>query len=159
MSYPLFVMPHSGSKIWKYLRLGLSSILLSLFLISFSAIASQAHWADLSTAEIDIRASSVDATVTLPTQWVTFADQNQDQQLSLAEIQNSRDALETFLGDRLPFTNRQQPADVIVLSTPEAPRSDDVGSSVPVPPNAESSIAPTDTHQYLNLAISVGSAH
>lgn len=149
--YPPFVMPHSGSKIWKYLRLSLSAIVLSLVLTSFSATTSQAHWADLSTAEIDVRASSVDATVTLPTQWVAFADHNQDQQLSLAEIQNSRDALEKFLSDRLPFTNRQSPAAAIALITPETSQSDDVEPSVPLPPNAESSITPTDTHSSLTL--------
>ncbi|MEM9214557.1 MAG: HupE/UreJ family protein [Cyanobacteria bacterium P01_F01_bin.150] len=147
----LFVTHRLRGKRWQYLRLSLIAIFLSLVLTSFGAIASHAHWADLATIEIDVQSLHVDATITLPTQWVSFADQNQDQRLSPAEIQNSRNALETFLSDRLPFTNRQQPADSIELIIPESLLNDNAETSRPALPNSTSSAAPSNTHSSLNL--------
>ena len=151
MSYSLFGIHSSRTKLWSYLRLSLSAIVLSLLLTGVGAIATHAHWADLSTAEINVHPAYVDATVTLPTQWVAFADQNQDQRLSLREIQNSRDELQDFLSDRLPFTNRQQPADAIALIIPEDAPGLSSSSSFPSPPNTESSAVSKDTHSALTL--------
>ena len=163
MTHPFF----SPSTVRKYIRLSLIAFALSLVLAHVGAIAARAHWADLSTAEIDIQPSHIDTTITLPTQWVSFADHNQDQRLSRAEIQDSRVALEAFLSDRLPFTNRQAPADAIALIIPDTSpqRSQPNSSNDPArtangladsPQNSRAVLAtegdsPSNTHSTLTL--------
>ena len=89
---------------WQRLCLGLLIVLMAILFIGTNALPGRAHWADLSTAEIHVSDTNVRVTLTLPTEWVNFADDNGDQILARNELQAHEDTLVQFLGDRIYLT-------------------------------------------------------
>jgi ABC-type nickel/cobalt efflux system permease component RcnA len=87
----------------------LISFAAALLLAIASATPSQAHWADLSVAEIIVSDTQTQMTLTFPTGLVGTADDNQDGQLSPSEVQKHQAELQGFLSDRIHVTddNRQ----------------------------------------------------
>lgn len=78
-------MPVHISKAWRIaLSWGLG------LLIVLSAVPSQAHWADLAVADIQIRERDVDLNLTIPTGLVAQFDDDRNQQLSSTEITKLR---------------------------------------------------------------------
>ncbi|MFB8791568.1 MAG: hypothetical protein U7123_22690 [Potamolinea sp.] len=83
------------------------SFLGSLLLWVLVTVPSIAHDDDLSVAEIMVGKTQTQITLTFPTDLVAFADENRDDQLSVAEFQNHATALEKFLSDRLILTDSE----------------------------------------------------
>lgn len=93
---------------WReYSRLSIFSFLGSLLLWVLVAVPSQAHWADLSVAEVVIGETQTKMTLTFPTGLVAFADDNRDSQLLPDEVRTHEAALVKFLGDRIRLTDSE----------------------------------------------------
>jgi nickel/cobalt exporter len=89
----------------KSITLSIFSCLSSLLIWVLMAVPSNAHWADLSVAEIVVEKAQTQITLTFPTGLVAFADENRDNQLSIEEVTNNVTALEKFLSDRIRLTD------------------------------------------------------
>lgn len=99
------------------------------------AMPGQAHWADLSTAEITIQSvqtlpeeqsggySEAQIALTYPTKLTAFADDDTSGQLSDEEVNRHRAQLQTFLQDRIRLQDSQ--GQIAALSV--SPRSGVVG--------------------------------
>jgi hypothetical protein len=99
------------SKAWKiaiYWGLGLL-IVLSL------ATPSQAHWADLAVADIQIRQQDVDLNLTIPTGLIAQFDDDKNKQLSESEITNHQQDIQEFLRDRIRFTAADRKNDTLIV--------------------------------------------
>ncbi|ACK70342.1 high-affinity nickel-transporter [Gloeothece citriformis PCC 7424] len=87
-----------------------------IFLMGYS-LPSQSHVDDLSLLNLVIEPNSAQMNLTLSTRLVAFADTDQNHQLSPQEINQHRQQLEEFFGDRLRLTNSQgEKADVSVTA-------------------------------------------
>lgn len=86
---------------WRRYRFGIISFLGSLLLSIAFAIPSHAHWADLAVAEVVVDANQTQITLTFPNGLVASADDNQDNQLSPAEVRSHQAELEVFLSERI----------------------------------------------------------
>ena len=82
----------------------LGSLLLSLLI----SIPSDAHWADLSVAEILIGKTNTQMTLTFPTGLVAFADDNKNNQLTRDEFTNHQTDLHEFFKSRIRLTDERQ---------------------------------------------------
>lgn len=91
----------------KYVRLSIFSFLSSLLIWVLIAVPSIAHDDDLSVAEIMVGKTQTQITLTFPTDLVAFADENRDNQLSVAEFRKHTTALEKILSDRLILTDSE----------------------------------------------------
>lgn len=89
----------------RYIKLCIVSFLGSLLLFFACATPSQAHWADLSVAEIVVSEKQTQITLTFPTGLVAFADDNRDNQLSVAEVRTHEAALENFFQSHIRLTD------------------------------------------------------
>jgi hypothetical protein len=85
------------SKAWKIIIFwGLGfSLVLSL------ALPSQAHWADLAVADIQIKAQDVEINLTIPTGLLEQFDDDQSKKLSEAEITKHQPDLQKFLAEKI----------------------------------------------------------
>src|SRR3989475_4103481 len=68
---------------------------------SLGTLPADAHWADLSVAEITVDPTQVRIVLTFPTSLAVFADDDHDGQLSAQEVRAHRAELETLLGQRI----------------------------------------------------------
>lgn len=102
-----------------YSILPLLSFLGALLLFAVNASPSQAHWADMSAAEIVVEQSTVQMTLTYPTGLTPFADTDQNGQLSSSEVQASVQQLEATLGQAIRLTDADNQAGVLKI-TPQA---------------------------------------
>jgi hypothetical protein len=87
-------------KLWKIVicwLLGLSIVLLL-------AVPSQAHWADLAVAEIQIMAKDVELNLTVPTGLLTQFDDDKNQRLSLEEITKHQSDIQKILDAKIRLT-------------------------------------------------------
>ena len=92
----------------RYSRLSIFSFLGSLLLWVLVALPSQAHWADLSVAEIVVGETQTQITLTFPTALVAFADDNRDNQLSMDEFRIHQVELQKFVSDRIHLTDAKK---------------------------------------------------
>ncbi len=123
------------SKTWR-IAIGLSiGLLLSLNLV----LPSQAHWADLAVADIQIRARDVDLNLTLPTGLVSQFDDDKNQQLSAAEVSKHQQDLQKFLSQKIQLTAAGQKSEALTVKSNTAEKT---------PSNL---IASPDTHSQLLL--------
>ena len=90
---------------WRLLGKSSISFFVSLLLSLTFASSSYAHWADLSVAEIVVGTTKTQITLTFPTGLTAFADDNQDNQLSMGEVRSHSAQLQSFFSDRLRLTN------------------------------------------------------
>ncbi len=117
------------------------------------AMPGQAHWADLSTAEITVQSvqtspeeqsggySEAQIALTYPTKLTAFADDDTSGQLSDKEVNRHRAQLQTFLQDRIRLQDSQNQIAALSVS----PRSGVVGVVSP------SGQAAPKTHSGLQL--------
>ncbi len=84
-------------KKWRLVGLSAIALIVSLLLSFTFASASYAHWADLSVAEVVVGETKTQITLTFPTGLAAFADDNRDNQLSLAEVSRHKLELQNFL--------------------------------------------------------------
>lgn len=86
---------------WRWLWWGLVSWGLTLVLGGWLAFPAQAHWGDLSAAEVRVEKSEVQMTLTYPTAWTGFADGDRNGHLDAREIQQYQPQLQEFFQDRI----------------------------------------------------------
>lgn len=72
-----------------------------LFLILSLALPSQAHWADLAVADIQIKTQDVEINLTVPTGLLEQFDDDQSKKLSAAEINKHQLELQKFLSKKI----------------------------------------------------------
>jgi hydrogenase/urease accessory protein HupE len=123
------------SRVWQTV-IGLVLVLL----ISLNlALPSQAHWADLAVAEIQIRERDVDINLTLPTGLVDQFDDDRNQQLSTAEITKHSAQIQKFLNQKIRLTAGVQTVKTLMVQS---------GVAKTLPSNLN---VTTDTHSSLLL--------
>ncbi len=105
---------------WRLVGLSLISLIASLLLSFTFASSSYAHWADLSVAEVVVGETKTQITLTFPTGLTAFADDNKDNQLSIAEVRSHKTELQSFFGDRLRLTNDKGDQSAMTLTLQEA---------------------------------------
>ncbi len=94
-------------------KIYLRSVIFFLSFLTFLAIhlslisPSQAHWADLATAEIEIGQTSTQMRLTIPTGLVADADTDRNGTLSATEINQNQALLQTQLGNKIQLTNER----------------------------------------------------
>jgi nickel/cobalt transporter (NicO) family protein len=92
---------------------------------------SQAHWADLATADIKIGQTSTQMRLTIPTGLVADADTDRNGKLSPIEITANQALLQTELGQKIQLTDeRNRSGTLQVLPAPAIPTSSTVGVGV-----------------------------
>ncbi len=109
--------------VWRRYRLGIILFFGSLLLSITFAAPSLAHWADLAVAEIMVGETETQITLTIPTGLVALADDNQDSQLSAAEVKSHQAELETFLGDRIRLTDGKHNGTLTVTPLETVPQN------------------------------------
>lgn len=136
---------------WKTLLLTALLGLSSLLIWSIAATPSQAHWADMSAAEIVVNPTTVEIHLTYPTGLTPFADRDQNGQLDPSEITRHQAELQTFLGQAIQLTNsNNQPGALTVapqssLPSPALPPSTRSPSLAQTAPRTHSTLQVTYT--------------
>lgn len=92
---------------WRKHQVYIISLIAALLLTISLATPSQAHWADLSAAEVTVEPTKTAIILTFPTGLVAFADDDGDGQISTKEFTTHQVVLEKFLGDRIRLVNNQ----------------------------------------------------
>jgi nickel/cobalt transporter (NicO) family protein len=93
------------------------SLLSAIGLHLATAPSSQAHWADMSAAEILVDAATVRVNLTYPTGLTAFADDDQNGQISNSELQTHHSQLQRFLGEAVQLHNSENQAAQLSLQT------------------------------------------
>ncbi|MBF2050939.1 MAG: ABC transporter permease [Elainella sp. C42_A2020_010] len=107
-----------NAKLHRHGILPLLAFLTTLLFLAVTATPGQAHWADMSAAEMVVEPSTVQITLTYPTGLTPFADTNQDGQLSPDEVRASKQPLTTFLENAIRLRNQNNQAGVLQISPP-----------------------------------------
>lgn len=109
-------------------KLYIRSVIFLFSCVTFLAIhwlsisPSQAHWADLATAEIEIGQTSTQMLLSIPTGLVSEADTDRNGTLSPIEINQNQALLQTQLSNKIQFTDeRNRSGTLQVLPAPEMP--------------------------------------
>lgn len=119
---------------YRRFKLAIISFLGPLLVLWYFATPSNAHWADLSVAEIVFDQQDAQITLTFPTALLASADDDRDDRLSEEEVRKHEVAIEEFLGDRLSVRNSKNQKGVLTEVTV-------------VPPN----VSATSSHSTLEL--------
>jgi fluoride ion exporter CrcB/FEX len=85
------------SKAWKII----TSWGLGLLLVLCLALPSQAHWADLAVADIQVKTQDVEINLTVPTGLLEQFDDDRSKQLSAAEITKHQSEMQKFLAEKI----------------------------------------------------------
>jgi HupE / UreJ protein len=88
---------------------------LGLLMMLSLAIPSQAHWADLAVADIQINAQEVEVNLTVPTGLLTQFDDDKSQQLSAAEITKHQTELQKFLNEKIRLLSSNQNPEKLMI--------------------------------------------
>ena len=126
---------------WKITRIWRISIGLIIgLLISLNlTLPSQAHWADLAVAEIQIKERDVDINLTLPTGLIAQYDDDHNRQLSDQEITKHSSEIQKFLNEKIQLTAGAQKTGTLMVKS---------GVAQKLPTNLN---ATPDTHSNLLL--------
>jgi hypothetical protein len=128
-------MPHQISRTWKIaICWGLG-----LLIVLSIATPSQAHWADLAVADIQIKAQDVDLNLTIPTGLIAQFDDDKNQQLSALEITTHQKEMQKFLREKVRLTAAGEQSETLVIKPTTAKK---------LSPNL---VATPDTHSSLLL--------
>ena len=104
-------------------KLFLRSCILLLSFITFlslhllTATSSQAHWADLASADIKINPTSAQMLLTIPTGLVAKADTDRNGKLSPTEIDSNQVLLQDLLGKKIQIINDQNQPGALQISS------------------------------------------
>jgi hydrogenase/urease accessory protein HupE len=115
-----FITPCCRDAYYRIPRFARNAIALVLgILLSFAlAIPTQAHWADLAVADIQIKGRVVEVNLTIPTGLVAQFDDDKDRKLSELEVTRHQNDLMRFLNEKIQLTAAgQKPITSIVRST------------------------------------------
>jgi nickel/cobalt exporter len=100
----------------------LLSFLTFLFIHLLTASPSQAHWADLASADITINPTSAQVILTIPTGLVKEADTDHNGKLSPTEINSNQALLQDLLGKKIQIIDdRNQPGALQISSATSLP--------------------------------------
>jgi nickel/cobalt transporter (NicO) family protein len=121
----------------RYGSLGLLSCLVALGFWCFAATPSQAHWADLSAAEILVDKAVVQMTLTFPTGLIPFADDDRSGQLSPTEVLAHKTELQDFLNQQIQLTNSNNLKGRLTIQPLEG---DKLPTTVQIAPNSHSTL-------------------
>jgi nickel/cobalt transporter (NicO) family protein len=121
----------------RYGSLGLLSCLVALGFWCFAATPSQAHWADLSAAEILVDKAAVQMTLTFPTGLIPFADDDRSGQLSPTEVFAHKTELQDFLNQQIQLTNSSNLKGHLTIQPAEG---DKLPATVQIAPNSHSTL-------------------
>jgi hypothetical protein len=113
---------------------------LGLLIVLSLATPSQAHWADLAVADIQIRERDIDLNLTVPTGLISQFDDDKNQQLSDAEITIHQKDLQEFLNEKIRLIAAGQKSETLIIKPTTAAKK--------IPSNL---IATPDTHSSLLL--------
>lgn len=126
---------HQISKVW---RIAISWALGLLMVLTLNS-PSQAHWADLAVADIQIRDRDVEINLTIPTGLVDRFDDDRNRQLSALEITKHQTDLQQFFNKKIRLTAGGQNQNTLTVRSTVTKNSQ---------PNL---IATPDTHSNLLL--------
>jgi HupE / UreJ protein len=112
---------------------------LGLLMVLSLATPSQAHWADLAVADIQINGRNVDLNLTVPTGLFSRFDDDKNQQFSDLEITKHQQELRKFLNEKIQLTVAGAKNDILKVKSSTAKK---------LPSNL---IAPPETHSSLLL--------
>ncbi|HET8680002.1 MAG TPA: ABC transporter permease, partial [bacterium] len=84
-------------------------------------LPAQAHWADLSVAEIVVGETRAEITLVFPTGLVSEADDNSDGQLSEAEVRAHAQRLQTIIGEKISLADGDRRGTLSVEPAENAP--------------------------------------
>ena len=110
-----------------------------LLMVLALALPSQAHWADLAVADIQIRDRDVELNLTIPTGLVAQFDDDRDRQLSDLEVTRHQQDLQAFFSEKIQLTVAREKPDTLKIGSNPAKK---------MPSNL---IATPDTHSNLLL--------
>jgi HupE / UreJ protein len=113
------------------------ALLLGLGLSLFLAIPSQAHWADLAVADIQIEKQTVNINLMIPTGLVTQFDDNKNQQLSALEVTAHQKDIQKFLSEKIRLTASGQKNDTLTIKSTIAKK---LPSNLTATPDTHSSL-------------------
>ncbi len=104
----VFQFSHSRrAKRWTGWLMGTLSCLGAVVIWLLTAAPSQAHWSDMSAAEVTVKDASVEMMLTFPTGLVPFADGDRNRQLSVDEINIHNADLRRFFDQQIHLTNTE----------------------------------------------------
>ncbi len=124
---------------WGLIRVGIFSFLGALLLSIGLATPSQAHWADLAVANVEVGDITTHITLTFPTGLIASADDNRDGTLSPAEVRTHQTELTTFLSDRIRLTDSKGDRGTLTVASSD---------TTVLPPDQQ---VTAGTHSTLNL--------
>jgi HupE / UreJ protein len=93
---------------------------LGLLIVLSLATPSQAHWADLAVADIQIRAQDIDLNLTVPTGLIAQFDDDKNKQLSESEITIHQKDIQAFLNEKIRLTAAGQKHDKLIIKSTTA---------------------------------------
>jgi hydrogenase/urease accessory protein HupE len=91
------------ARISRFGKMAIALLLGLMWSLTF-AIPSQAHWADLAVADIQIRSRDVELNLSIPTGLVAQFDDDRNNQLSDAEITKHQQELQVFFNQKVQLT-------------------------------------------------------
>ncbi len=127
---------------YRYPLLSLISCLGAILIWVGLAAPSQAHWADLAVAEIQVEAIATQMILTFPTGLVSFADDDQSGQLSVAEVQAHTTDLQNFLNEQIQLTDGENRRGALTIQPVEGAV---LPPSIQAAPNSHSTLRLTHT--------------
>ncbi len=125
----------------RFLSWALFSGVITVMLWLGLAAPGQAHWADLSVAEVRVAESTVEMMLTYPTGLTAFADGDRNGQLSPQEVRDHATTLQAFLGSQIRMLDGDRRPGTLTLEPLEA--------NAPLPNSVR--LAPNTTHSTLRL--------
>ena len=126
-------MPPQISKTWKIVICWGLGLLMVLSL----ATPSQAHWADLAVADIQIKTRAVDINLTIPTGLIAQFDDDKNQQLSEAEVTTHQQDLQAFLNEKIRLTAAGEKYNTFIIKSTIAKK---LPTNLIATPNTHSSL-------------------
>ncbi|WP_310425646.1 HupE/UreJ family protein [Chamaesiphon sp. VAR_48_metabat_135_sub] len=109
----------SHAQFHRYMRISIA-LLLGLGLSLSLSTPSQAHWADLAVADIQIKQQHVSVNLTVPTGLVAQFDDDKNNQLSDSELTKHQTAIQDFLNQKIQLTSAGQKQNSLVIKSATA---------------------------------------
>ncbi|WP_373541808.1 HupE/UreJ family protein [Chamaesiphon sp.] len=110
---------HSARQRYQVWRLAIAWGL-GLLMVLGLGLPSQAHWADLAVADIQIENQNVNMNLTVPTGLFAQFDDDKNQQLSVEEVTKYQQELQKFLSEKIQLTAAKVKYDTLVVSSTTA---------------------------------------
>ena len=101
------------------------------------ATPSQAHWADLAVADIQIKTRAVDISLTIPTGLIDQFDDDKNQQLSETEVTTHQKDLQAVLNEKIRLTVAGVKSETLIVKSNPIKK---ISSNLIATPNTHSSL-------------------